>query len=106
MIIKQDGKQEIHVCLETVENDSVYTICDSTIDYPRLFGGEWVNSTEHNGEILRLSISASNNFSEWKSMNGNKYIDDWGYNPQHMEYNYPYGNNNTSDDLLTMLYYN
>lgn len=105
MFIKQNRGQEIYVRLETIEHDCVYSICDSAIDYPSLFGGEWVNATEYDGKILRLSISASYNYDKDGNMSENKYNYDWRYNPQHMENYYPYGNFNTCDDLSTMLNY-
>jgi len=92
LFIGQDGKPEpeIHINLESVEaNGSVYSICDSMIDFPSLSGGEWVNSTEINGKTVRLSVSTSYNNEERCRMNNDNH-NDWGYNPQQMDNIYPH----------------
>ena len=89
----QTPEPEIHINMESVEaNGSVCSICDSTIDFPSLSGGEWVNSTEINGKIVRLSISTSYNYQKADNMNESKYNHDWGYNPQQVDNIYPHEN--------------
>jgi len=58
--------------LNSIEQECVYSICDSAIDLPILYGGEWVNTTEIDGKLLRLSIIAS--YDEGKdNMNSNNF---------------------------------
>ena len=89
--------------MNSIEQECVYSLCDSTIDLPILYGGEWVNTTEIDGKLLRLSIIAS--YSEGiDDMNRNNFTwvhpkeDDIGYkNPYDglfpiLNYNEPLSN--------------
>ena len=63
LFIRQDGKQEIKVNLQAFSDEGVLSLCDSTIEYSTIAGGEWVHSTEYNGTILRVSVSACTSYN-------------------------------------------
>lgn len=79
LFIGQDGEQEIEVNLQAFDAEGVHSLCDSTIAYSDIVGGGWVHSTEYNGTILRVSVSAypSYNIEGERKMENNEINNYW-----------------------------
>ena len=80
LFTRQYGKQEIEISLMAINYDGMHLLYDFIIDHATISGGEWVHSIEHNGEILRLSISSqSGNYLEGISMERDNLYQDTEY---------------------------